>query len=187
MKTDDFIRVLATGASVSRTPGVLVRYMNAIALGSIGAFSLLVAMLNLRADLDTAILMPQFQFKLVFLLSLVGAGMLIVMRLSRPGLRLGLAPIALAVPIAVIWVVTLIVLAKADASERVTLFFGSTWQTCSFFIAVLSVPIFWRSFGQQGGLLLPDCAWRVRRWGCFPVPWPPLFTVCTVRKWKHLS
>lgn len=152
MKTDDFIRVLATGASITRAPRVLVRYMNAIALGSIGAFCLLVAMLNLRADLDTAILMPQFQFKLLFLLSLVGAGLLIATRLSRPGLRLGLAPIALAAPIVIVWVVSSFVLANADASERATLFFGNTWQTCSFFIAVLSVPIFFALIWATKGL-----------------------------------
>lgn len=116
--------------------------MSAIALGSIGAFFLLVVMLNLRADLDTAILLPQFQFKLVFLLSLVGAGTFVVARLSRPGLRLGWAPITLAAPIAIVWMISLIVLAKADASAQAKLFFGSTWQTCSFFIAVLSVPVF---------------------------------------------
>lgn len=142
MNTDDFIRVLATGDGVSKPTAVLVNYLSAIALGSIGAFFLLVAMLDLRADLDTAILEPQFQLKLLFLLSLVGAAILMVTRLSRPGMRLGLTPFSLAAPIAIIWIFALVVLAKADASARAMLIFGSTWQTCSFFVAILSVPIF---------------------------------------------
>lgn len=142
MKTEQLIDLLATGGGAVTVPLPAQRYRQAIAWGAAGASVLMLALLQVRADLLSAGLLPMFWGKLGFAASLAGAACFAALRLSRPGARLdGVAP-ALILPILGMWAVAAVVLFGADAAERPRLFFGDTWKTCPLLIALLSVPVF---------------------------------------------
>ena len=51
-------------------------------------------------------------------------------------------PGALTAPVLAIWLLAAVVLARADAAQRAGLFFGDTWNSCPFLVALLSAPVF---------------------------------------------
>jgi hypothetical protein len=99
-------------------------------------------LLGVRDDLAHAALQPMFWAKLGYVISLAMASLFVLSRLSRPGSSTaGLVP-ALAVPLILIWAFAVIALIGTNATERDSMLFGSTWNSCPFLIATLSVPVF---------------------------------------------
>jgi len=86
--------------------------------------------------------LPMFWVKLAFVAFLAVASLLVMLRLSRPGLRLALLPGALAVPVLTMWVLAAFALMRATSAQRAELFFGDTWMSCPFLVALLSAPVF---------------------------------------------
>jgi len=152
MKTDDLISMLATGVDAVEAHVAERRYAKAIALGATGAAILMVLLLKIRADLLDAILLPMFWIKSGFVASLVGVGLFASMRLSRPGARLDWVPVSIAIPVVTMWVFAAYVLVAADPQQRSTLFFGETWNSCPFLIAMLSLPVFVANIWAMKGL-----------------------------------
>jgi hypothetical protein len=100
------------------------------------------ALYGVRATLaqDTALWM--FWAKLAFVAAIAVAGLAAVLRLGRPGAALARLPLALAAPVAAMWLLAFAELALAAPGERAALVLGQTWQQCSFRIAILSLPAF---------------------------------------------
>jgi hypothetical protein len=99
-------------------------------------------LLGVRDDLGQAALQPMFWAKLGYVISLAMASLFVLSRLSRPGSStVGLAP-ALGAPLILIWAFAVIALIGTNATERDSMLFGSTWNSCPFLIATLSVPVF---------------------------------------------
>ncbi len=142
MKTDDLITMLATGPVAVQPHAVARRYAGALGAGVLGATLLMATLLRVRPDLDAAVLLPMFWFKVAFVASLVVASLLAVSRLSRPGARLARLPALLALPVLAMWLLALFVLSRADSTERSLLFYGQTWNSCPLLIAMLSAPVF---------------------------------------------
>lgn len=142
MKTDDLISLLATGAGAVEPHVAERRYAKAIGGGAIGALALMLSMLSIRPDLAEAALLPMFWLKIGFVASLVAASLFAALRLSRPGARLDGVAGALVAPLLVMWAIAIYVLIQADPSQRASLFLGTTWNSCPFLIALLSVPMF---------------------------------------------
>lgn len=142
MKTEDLITMLATGEGAVRTPPAMQRYAVALAWGAAGAFLLLLVLLRIRADLAQAILLPMFWGKFAFVASLVAGSLFATLRLSRPGAQTGRVPVVLALPVVGIWLVAAFVLSEGGEAERAQLFFGQTWKSCPWLIAMLSLPAF---------------------------------------------
>ena len=142
MRTDDLVAMLATGAGAVAPNAAARRYAAAIGWGALGAALLMAPLLGVRADLAAAVLLPMFWVKLAFVACLAAASLLAVLRLSRPGLRLAWVPGALAAPVLAMWVLAGSVLMRADPAHRGRLFFGDTWTSCPFLIAMLSAPVF---------------------------------------------
>ena len=65
-------------------------------------------------------------------------GLVCVRRLAHPGVRLGLAPLALGVPVAVMWLLAVIALARAAPGDRSALIWGETALVCPPLIAMVS-------------------------------------------------
>ena len=142
MKTDDLIKLLAADAGVVKGDVAARRY--ALALGS-GAFCsglLVVAILGVNPALAKFVLLPMFWVKVVFVASLTAIGVIAVQRLSRPGVRLGWVPVALAAPVLAMWMLAIALLVLAAPAERAEAFFGQTWTACPFLVAMLSAPVF---------------------------------------------
>ena len=150
MKTDDLIAMLATNAGPAAEPlrpGAMPRFTQALGWGAFGATLLMALLLGVRPDIAAAAKTPMFWVKLAFPLSLSWLALLAVTRLARPGVPLGRLPLALAAPVAVIWLMALAQLAGAsDAATREELLYGDSWAECPLNIATLSVPMFVGAF-----------------------------------------
>ena len=150
MKTDDLIAMLARNAGPATEPlrpGAMPRFTQALGWGAFGATLLMALLLGVRPDIAAAAKTPMFWVNLAFPLSLSWLALLAVTRLARPGVPLGRLPLALAAPVAVIWLMALAQLAGAsDAATREELLYGDSWAECPLNIATLSVPMFVGAF-----------------------------------------
>lgn len=142
MRTDDWVSLLATGAGAVEPHQAARRYAIALGGGALGATLLMIALLGPRPDLAAAALLPMFWGKIGFVASLAAASLFIALRLSKPGRRLAWLPGALLAPVAAIWLLAAVVLSQAAPAQRSALFFGDTWNSCPFLIALLSAPMF---------------------------------------------
>jgi hypothetical protein len=142
VKTDDLVTMLAAGAVAAQPHHDKRRYATALFGGALGAALLTASLLGVRPDLAAAALLPMFWVKIGFVAALAALSLLLALRLSRPGLELGRMPGLLAAPVLAMWLLALIVLARAVPAERGALFYGETWTSCPFLIAMLSVPAF---------------------------------------------
>ncbi|MDH4191429.1 MAG: DUF1109 domain-containing protein [Betaproteobacteria bacterium] len=142
MKTDELVSLLSTGVDAVAPGAALRRCTMALGLGAIGAALLMADLLEVRHDLASAVLLPMFWVKVAFVASLGAASLLAVLRLSRPGVRLTWVPGALAAPVLAMWLLATGELLNADPAQRVQMFFGETWASCPFLVALLSAPVF---------------------------------------------
>ncbi|MBI3433448.1 MAG: DUF1109 domain-containing protein [Hydrogenophilales bacterium] len=152
MKTDDLVRLLATGEGSVQRHAAARRYAIAIAVGVVAAGVLMLGVLGVRHDLAEAVRLPMFWAKIGYVASLGVASLLAVLRLSRPGARLDRVLPALAVPVVAMWTLAAFVLAGAEPGQRMGLLLGATWTECPFLIAMLSAPMFAATLWAMRGL-----------------------------------
>jgi len=167
MKTQDLVALLASDATPVDRRIMSKRFSQAMLLGALGALLLMMACFGLRPDLGRVASTFLFWFKLAFPLALAAASLWTCTRLSRPGVAIGWANLALAAPVAIVWITAIPLVLLTPASQRVALLLGHTWRVCPFAIALLSIPafimVFWaikglaptrlRLAGAAGGLL----------------------------------
>ncbi len=151
MKTDDLISMLAGGTAPVAQGAWQTRYVVALGWGAIGTMLLMALFLGVRADLTEAIWLPMFWVKLAFPVALFAGALLAVLRLSRPGVRLGRASAAIAAPVLAMWMLAAVALLAAAPAERGELILGFSWNSCPFTIALLSVPLFAASLWAMKG------------------------------------
>ena len=152
MKTDELIAMLARGADGVEPDVLRRRYVTALGWGAFGAVLLMAITLGVRPDLAEATRLPMFWVKLVFPAALLAAALLAVLRLSRPGARLGNASAAIAAPVLAMWLLAAIVLLGAAPGERGELVLGQSAASCPFIIALLSAPLFVAALWAMKGL-----------------------------------
>ncbi len=147
MNTDELIRVLAADAQPVPARGMERRFALAVALGLAGAAALMLGVFGLRHDWSAVLALPMFWGKFALGGSLAALGLAVVLRLARPGMPWGRTALWLVLPPAALWVLAGVALASAAQPERLPLLLGSTWRTCPFNIALLSLPalaaLFW--------------------------------------------
>jgi hypothetical protein len=142
MNTDQLIAMLATTATPVEPNAAARRYAVAMGCSAFGAALLMVVLLGVRSDLSDAAMLPTFWVKVMFVAGLAAAGLVAAMRLSRPGVPLGWVPCAFLALVVGMWALAAIQLFNVDPALRPELFFGTTWQSCPFWIAMLSTPMF---------------------------------------------
>ncbi len=152
MRTDDLIRMLATGVEPVAAGAVNRRFTIGMGVGGIGALVLVLATLGPRPDLREASLLSMFWMKLAYPAAVAAAFGVIAVRLSRPGSAIGWAPMAAALPFLVVAAGAVAVLAGANPSERLPLLAGKSWALCSVFVAVVSIPAFAAAMWVLSGL-----------------------------------
>ena len=159
MKTDELIHLLATDDRPVQRNAIEQRFVVAALAGIAGAGVLMLSLFGLRPDLLATMALPMFWGKLVFAAALAAAGLALLRRMARPGMALGHAALWLALPPLVLWAMALWALSQVSAAERMPLILGSTWRTCPFNIALLSVPAFIASFWALRGAAPTQLAW----------------------------
>jgi hypothetical protein len=81
-----------------------------------------------------------FWVKWGFVAAVAAASAALVIRLARPGVDTRRAAQAVALPLVALWGLAAVVLLAAAPAERMPLVMGSSWNTCPFNIAMLSLP-----------------------------------------------
>lgn len=152
MKTNDMISMLAANVEPIDYGALARRYRWALLMGGLGSVLLLLAGFGIRPDIDTMLATPLFWAKVAFPTCLAAAALLGAARLSRPGMLMGRTWSLLAMPIAVVWLAATYTLINAPAPERLPMILGSSWRSCPFNIALLSIPTFIGVFWAMRGL-----------------------------------
>jgi hypothetical protein len=152
MKTDEFVDMLAAGTGPVADDAAARRFAIAVVVGAVSAGLLMDFLLGVRRDIVHAVSMPMFWVKGAYVLSFAAASIYAVSRLARPGTQLTGVGLAVALPVALIWIYAVVVLARAAPHEREILFLGTTWAKCPLLIALLSVPSFVAMFWAARGL-----------------------------------
>lgn len=152
MKTEDLISMMSSGvAPVDRR--LPARQMaQALLLGGLGSLLLMLAIYGLRPDLTVMLGVPLFWIKLALPTTLAVGAMLVLRRLVRPGLRVGVRWAGIALPSLVVWAGGALVLVSAPVAQRLPLLMGISWRSCPFNIALLSVPLFIGIFWAVRGM-----------------------------------
>ncbi len=146
MKTDDLISMLATGSSQESTGRPWRRLMFAMGFGTLGSTILMMKAIPLNPALGSVMQLLEFWEKLGFAASVAAISLLLVFRLSLPGLAVGKALQALMAPVLAIWILAGVSLTSAESGQRVAQFLGNTWKVCPFLITMLASPVFIASF-----------------------------------------
>lgn len=152
MKTDDFVSLLASGNITVNKNSTVKRFTIALIAGMGGTLILLLSFFGLRPDLSAAMQTSLFWIKSALPFSLSFLSLCLANRMARPGMRGGWAWGALFLPVALVWVGAIIALIHAETSERMNLFWGTTWANCPWSIALLSVPLLVATFWVMRGL-----------------------------------
>jgi hypothetical protein len=152
VKTDELIAMLARGADPVVPGAAQYRFVAALGWGAFGTTLLMALMLGVRADLADAARLPMFWVKLAFPAALSAGALVAVLRLSRPGARLGRAPAAIAAPVVAMWLLAAAALLGAAPAERGELILGFSAASCPFVIALLSLPLFVATLWAVKGL-----------------------------------
>lgn len=159
MNTDEWINLLARDATAVPRHAIEWRFALAALAGLGGGLVLMLAMFGLRPGLVQDLALPMLWGKFVFAAMLAGGCVAVLRRLARPGMGLAHSLFLLALPLLVLWGMAAIALGRADPAERLPMILGSTWRTCPFNIAALSVPAFVASFWALRGAAPTRLAW----------------------------
>jgi hypothetical protein len=159
MKTDDLISMLAKGAIAIEPNTLQRRYVAALGWGAFGAMLVMAIWLGVRPDFTTAVWLPMFWVKLAFPGMLFAGALLAASRLSRPGVQLGRTPFLLVAPVLGMWLLAAIALLGAEPVGRESLIYGISWSECSFYISVVSVPVFIAALWVMKGLAPTSPLW----------------------------
>jgi hypothetical protein len=141
MKTEDLVSLLSTGAEPVdlRLPGR--RWRMALAGGTLIAFLLTAWLLKLNPALWDEAMQPMFWVRESYCAALGALGFVAVVRLARPGSRLGVAAIGISLVVIAMWVLAVATLVAASPQNRARLILGHTAAVCPLLISLLAVPL----------------------------------------------
>lgn len=142
MKTEELITFLAAGVEAVDTARARRRYVLALAGGLLPALAFTIGILHLNRALLHELSEPSFWAREAYCAVLSVLGLFAVHRLARPGVRLGLVPAAMAVPVIAMWVLAAVALQSASPQSRMKLILGGTAAVCPFLIALIAAPLF---------------------------------------------
>lgn len=142
MKTDDLVSLLATGVAPAPRRAATRRLALAMAFGLPLSFAILWFDYGVRRDLVQAMFWPMFWVKLLFPACIAVAGFVMLQRLARPGVRLRLSWVGVALPVAAVWALAGVVWLQTPADARMAMLMGVTWKSCAFSICLIGLPVF---------------------------------------------
>jgi hypothetical protein len=141
MKTEDLVSFLSTGAEAVDLRLSSRRWLLALAGGALIAFLLTAGLLKFNPALWHEISKPMFWVRESYCAVLGVFGFVTALRLARPGLRLGLAPMGIPVAVIAMWVLAVVALVAASPQNRARLILGATAGVCPFLIALIAAPL----------------------------------------------
>jgi hypothetical protein len=142
VNTDELVSLLATGVEPVEPRARARAVLLVLLAGVAAAGALMTALLGIAPALLQEARLPQFWVRECFCAALAAIGLVCVRRLAHPGVRLGLAPAALAAPVVLMCLLAVVVLVDAGSGRRLALVLGQTASVCSVLIALVSAPVF---------------------------------------------
>lgn len=142
MKTDELIAALARGNDAVDPRLPLHRLAWASLAGVAAAIPIMLWQLGINPDLATEARLPMFWVKWGFVGLLLAASAMLVARVARPGQPWRRAALAVSAPALALWALAVAVLAATPPLGRAEVILGSSWDSCPFNIAMLSLPSF---------------------------------------------
>ena len=152
MKTEELIGLLAAGDTRAPAHAIGQRFSMALAWSIPVAALIMVCVYGVRSDLAQATGGMMFWMKLAFAGALALLASISTERLGRPGMRVGMVWAGVTVPLILVWLVAIVAILRAEPVQRMDLIFGTTWKTCSFNIALISLPLFAATLWFMKGL-----------------------------------
>ena len=141
MKTEDLVSLLSSGAEAVDPRLAPRRWLLALAGGALLAFLLTAGLLKLNPLLWHEASKPMFWVRESYCAVLGVLGLVTAGRLARPGRRLGMVPMGIAVTLIAMWVLALQTLMTASPQNRAQLILGHTAGVCPFLIAFVAAPL----------------------------------------------
>lgn len=141
MKTEDLVSLLSSGAEAVDLRLTSRRWLPALAGGALIAFLLTAGLLKLNPALWQETSQPMFWVRESYCAVLGVFGFILAVRLARPGLRLGVAPVGIPVAVIAMWVLAVVALVEASPQNRARLILGHTAGVCPFLIALIAAPL----------------------------------------------
>jgi hypothetical protein len=142
MQTDRWIEMLASQAEpvAARRAGPLMTRL--LPWGLAGSLLVMLSAYGLRHDFPEVARLPMFWLKVGAPLAITLAGIALVGRLGRPGVRAGHAWWGVALPVLVLWLAGAWQWLAASPLERPPLLWGQTWRSCVVSIGLIALPVF---------------------------------------------
>ena len=159
MKTEDLVSLLSTGAQAVDLRRASRRWLLALAGGALMAFLLTAGLLKLNPVLWHEAFKPMFWVRESYCAGLGALGFITVVRLARPGLRLGLAPMGIPLAVIAMWVLAVVTLMAASPQNRARLILGHTAGVCPFLIALVAAPLLIALLGVMRSLAPTRLRW----------------------------
>jgi hypothetical protein len=141
MKTEDLVSLLSTGSEAVDLKLPSRRWLLALAGGALIAFFLTAGLLKLNPTLWHETSKPMFWVRESYCAVLGVLGLVAAVRLARPGLRLGLAPMGIPLVVMAMWALAVVTLVAAAPQNRARLILGHTAGVCPFLIALIAAPL----------------------------------------------
>ncbi len=141
MKTEDLVSLLSTGVEAVDLRLPSRRWLLALAGGGLVAFVLTAGLLRLNPTLWHETFKPMFWVREGYCAVLGALGFVAVVRLARPGLQLGVAPLGIPAAVIAMWVLAVVTLVATSPQNRARMILGDTAAVCPFLIALVAAPL----------------------------------------------
>ena len=141
METDALIQALSKAPAPVAAGAVARRVMLGLSLGVATSALLMLVWLGVRPDIGQAMASGMFWVKLAYT---VLTGLFLtaaLIRLARPGAKLGAFAVAIAVPLVLLIAMAAVRLMRADPEMRMPLIMGDSADVCPWRIFVVGLPV----------------------------------------------
>jgi hypothetical protein len=141
VETDALIQSLSAKAAPVAPGAVGRRILLGLGLGAVTSTLLMIAWLGVRPDIREAMATGMFWVKFAYT---VLTGLFLtaaLVRLSRPGAKVGPFAVAIAAPLAALVVMAAVRLMRADPEMRMPLMMGASADVCPWRIFVIGLPV----------------------------------------------
>lgn len=142
MKTDELIDMLSTNAEPVKRWKIGRTLIWALVIGGGASFCVMLATVGLRTQDSGEMRMDFLALKLVFMLSLVGAGAALLLKLIRPGQDGQKLSTLIFLPFVIVGIAGIVALALRPAAAWGRMILGTQWATCLFCIPLFAIVPF---------------------------------------------
>jgi hypothetical protein len=142
MKTDQLIDMLSTNVEPVKSGQVWKPLVWALAIGGAASFCMMLATVGLRTEAAGGIHVGFLALKLLFMLSVIGTGTALIMKLIHPGQEGQKLFRFLFLPFLVAGFVGVVALALQPSSAWDRMIVGTQWVTCLFCIPLFAIVPF---------------------------------------------